>query len=165
MGENKVPKKPKKKEHSKYKHNCLHCKEDFKDYDTDTEYCSDFCRKTAKGIIDKDGNLTKEYEEQVNRQPDGTFGPGNMAGAAQNYTHNIWRAKMHQKFRDCATEEEFAEVTQAIFKKAKKGDVHAIKEVLERCLGKEGAKIDITSNDEKIQFTFDINALNDLNKD
>ncbi len=67
------------------------------------------------------------------RNTKGQFAKGNKGGPGSPYVKKV--AALRSKFFECVTPEDMEEVVLALLKKAKKGDVLAIKELLLRVLG------------------------------
>ena len=96
--------------------------------------------------------LEKQGEENSIRLPDGKFKKGHNLTKVRGNQHNVWRNQMLALYRKIVTKAEMAKVVRAVLDKAKKGDVHCIKEVLERTLGKEGMNVNIDTDKGNINL-------------
>ena len=96
--------------------------------------------------------LEKQGEGNSIRLPDGKFKKGHNLTKVRGNQHNVWRNQMLALYRKIVTKAEMAKVVRAVLDKAKKGDVHCIKEVLERTLGKEGMNVNIDTEDGNINL-------------
>jgi hypothetical protein len=76
------------------------------------------------------------------RSANGRFLPGNKAGKG-----NPLNKKAHQlrnALLSTVTQADLVAVTKKLVAMARKGDLHAIKELLDRCLGRPTASVEIT---------------------
>lgn len=99
----------------------------------------------------------KSEEIGANRQPDGTFGPGNIAnpnGRPPETEESRLKKKAQQKFID----EYVEELSKALplinpiqVKKALEGDMVAIKNIEDRVMGKPQQKTELTNPDGNLK--------------
>jgi len=95
-------------------------------------------------------NLEPESNRSLTeRNAKGQFVKGNRAAVG----HKNHRARTAQQYKEtllnCITEQDIERVVRALIKKALAGDVSAIREVLDRCLGRV-SQAEQTPNDVEI---------------
>lgn len=74
------------------------------------------------------------------RDGKGRFAPGNKGGPGNPNTQRV--ARLRETLLNAVTPEEMERVVRALLDKAQEGDVPAIKELLDRTIGKAVAKDD-----------------------
>lgn len=82
---------------------------------------------------------TPPLKPVTNRNPDGTFGPGNIAnpnGRPKGKTFSGYLRELLEEIDPDTKKENFRILSEALFKTAKKGDVQAIKEFADRLDGR-----------------------------
>src|SRR5262249_28765774 len=79
------------------------------------------------------------------RSADGRFGKNNKF--ASGNPNNKKAQALRNALLETVTHEDLVEVTKRLIVMAKGGDIHAIKELLDRCLGKATASIELTQTD------------------
>lgn len=80
----------------------------------------------------------------------GRFLPGNRAGRGNPQARRV--AALRATLLRAVTREDRAAAVQALIDKAKDGDVAAIREVLDRCIGRADRAHDQADDDRKVQF-------------
>ena len=78
------------------------------------------------------------------RSSNGRFAAGNKCGRGN--PNNRKAQQLRNAFLNTITEEDIVEVTNKLIQMAKDGDIQAIKEMLDRALGKSPASIELTNN-------------------
>src|SRR5215475_1402447 len=81
------------------------------------------------------------------RQQNGRFGSGNKFGLGNPYCKRAHQ--LRSALFETVTHEDLVEVTKKLIAMAKGGDIHAIKELLDRVLGKPTASIELTQTEAK----------------
>src|SRR5262249_34111912 len=79
------------------------------------------------------------------RSANGRFVPGNKLGKGNPL--NKKAQQLRNTLLETVTPEDLIEVTQKLVALAKAGDIHAIKELLDGCLGKPTASIELTQTE------------------
>lgn len=82
------------------------------------------------------------------RDTRGKFTVGNGGGPGNPYAGRV--QELRALFYQCVTDTDMREVVAALVKEAKSGNVHAIKEYLERALGK-AESADLTARIEELE--------------
>lgn len=90
------------------------------------------------------------------RAPDGRFLPGNSAGRGNPLNKRV--QMLRNALLAAVTEEDVAEVVQVLLGKAKAGKVPAIRELLDRLLGKAPQSVALTDPDGE-PLGFSLHAL------
>lgn len=96
--------------------------------------------------MSKDGTALK-VKNVEDRGPDGKFLPGNKLSPGVA-VHNKNRRMYQETLNECVSKDDFAEVTKVLLGKAKEGEGWAIKELLDRLLGKakQVAEVDVKAS-------------------
>jgi hypothetical protein len=70
------------------------------------------------------------------RSPNGQFAPGNPGGPGNPFAHRV--AALRSALMDAITEDDLRAIVAILIAKAREGDAVAIREVLDRTIGKPG---------------------------
>ncbi len=91
------------------------------------------------------GGWDKHDQLEAKRGEGGRFLPGVPGGPGRNPLAE--KRKSFQKLiTECTSDEDLREVWATLFKQAKEGQPWAIKEVLDRCLGKATVSVELESD-------------------
>jgi len=83
------------------------------------------------------------------RDSKGRFLPGNPGGPGNPQAGNV--GKWRQALAEAVSAEDLAEVTRKLVKAAKAGKPWAVRELLNRCLGKPSVQIDLQADVEAVR--------------
>lgn len=75
------------------------------------------------------------------RDARGRFAAGNVGGPGNPHAHRV--AKLRSIMLEAVTQKDMREVVKVLIKRAKEGDVAAIRELLDRCVGKPRQAFDV----------------------
>lgn len=78
------------------------------------------------------------------RSPNGQFGAGNPGGPGNPYARRV--AALRTALMDAVTDDDIRAVAKALVKRAKAGEVPAIRELLDRLVGKPTDKAEQSSS-------------------
>jgi hypothetical protein len=84
-------------------------------------------------------------EKVAKRAPNGRFLPGHCGGPGNPHARKVHR--LRATLLDTVTPEDIQEVVRILLEKAKGGDLVAIKELLDRTIGKPVASVELTGAD------------------
>ena len=94
------------------------------------------------------------------RDARGRFVGGNAGGPGNPHAKKV--AKLRSAMLGAVTQKDFREVVKALIQRAKAGDVAAIRELLDRCIGKPKQAVDIEVDGRLASETRDPEAMSDV---
>ncbi|NQU74991.1 MAG: hypothetical protein HQ546_01595 [Planctomycetes bacterium] len=92
----------------------------------------------------KENKITPSTNDNNGRRPNGRFAEGNPGGPGNPHAAAVgaWRTTLI----NAVTVDDMRQVIDVLTDKAKKGEAWAVKELLDRCLGKSQQKVEIETS-------------------
>lgn len=99
-------------------------------------------------------NNTKTTQTNENLDANGKFAKGNTAGKGKQTPEASHRLALARAFNDGVSTADMLAIAKKLIEEAKKGNVKAAKEVLDRCLGKaqQTVELNLGLNEETMQL-------------